>query len=87
MSAEIPPGGETGIYQWEGRATWHAFREVRVENRTGVALEVGLYQKPDGVVVMQIAPAGWAPEQPVEKGLAVWLRRKGLWPRRRKGGR
>lgn len=86
MSADVPPGEARGIYQWTGRPTWHAFREVRVDNRTGMALEVGLFQEPDGVVVMQIAPAGWAPPQPPQKGLAMWLRRKGLWPGRRDGG-
>lgn len=84
MAGEVPPGGATGIYQWTGRPTWHAFREVRVENRTGMELEVGLFQEPNGVVVMQIAPAGWAEPAAERRTPVAWLKAKGLWPGRRK---
>ena len=45
MSVDVPPGDARGVYQWEGRGYWHAFKEVRVVNHTGTMLNVALYQE------------------------------------------
>ncbi len=63
MAVDLPPGTATGVYQWEGRPTWYAFREVLIVNRTGQLLEGELYQRPNGVVEVRISPPGY--EEPV----------------------
>jgi hypothetical protein len=61
MSVEVSPGQVQGVYQWEGRPTWLAFREVKIDNRTGTNLLISIYQDPDGIVSVVIEP-GWAPD-------------------------